>query len=194
MACHQLCVHNQSSKGGISNASIQGNPAASKGDISIFSASMGDVSLGIKTDSSGVSDGANLHGFAVSFADVDSEQLNTQVHFDTDSIFFVCNNSTTGHICNDIQKFIPDTMQQKNKSLTTANGTEPCLQEGTVRIRLIDDASTQHIFILDNCLYHPTSPMKLLSMRCLAEKFLNADGNTDKETCIESWYSTHVLT
>jgi hypothetical protein len=134
MAYHQLCVHNQSSKGGISNAPIQGNPAASKGDTSIFSTSEGDNSLGIKTDSSGVSNGANLHGFAVSFADVDSEQLNMQVHFDTHSIFFVCNNSTTGHICNDIWKFIPDIMQQMNKNLMTANGTEPCLQEGTVRI------------------------------------------------------------
>jgi hypothetical protein len=134
MRCHQLCVHNRSSKGGISNALIQGNPAASEGDISIFSASEGDDSLGIKIESSGVSNGANLHGFTVSFADVNSEQLNTQVHIDTDSIFFVCNISTTGHICNDIQKFIPDNMQQTNKSLMTANGTEPCLQEGTVRI------------------------------------------------------------
>ncbi len=105
-----------------------------------------------------------------------------QVHFNTDSIFFVCNNSTTGHICNDIWKFIPDTMQQTNNSLTTANGMEPCLQEGTVRIRLIDDAGTQHIFILDNCLYHPSSPVYLLLMRRLAEKFLNADGNPDEET------------
>jgi hypothetical protein len=134
MVCHRLCVHNQSSKGGISNASIQGNPAASEGDTSIFRASEGDVSLGIKTDSSGISNRANLHGFAVSFVDVNSEQLNTQVHFDTDSIFFVCDNSTTGHICNDIWKFIPDTMQQTNKSLMTANGMEPCLQEGIIRI------------------------------------------------------------
>ncbi len=91
MAYHQLCVHNRSSKGGISDASIQVNPTASKGDTRIFSASEGDVSLGFKTDSSGVSDGGNLylHEFAVSFADVNSEQLNTQVHFDSDSIFFV---------------------------------------------------------------------------------------------------------
>jgi hypothetical protein len=116
-----------------------------------------------------------------------------QVHFDTDSIFFVCDNSTTGHICNDIQKFIPDTMQQTNKSLTTANGMEPCLQEGTIRIQLIDDVGAQHIFILDNCLYHPTSPVNLFSASRLAEKFLNADDNPDEETCIESQYSTHVL-
>ena len=74
------------------------------------------------------------------------------------------------------------------------NGTGSCLQEGTVKIRLIDDAGTQHIFILDNCLYHPESPVNLLSTRHLAEKFLDADGNPDKETRIESRYSTHVLT
>ncbi len=56
------------------------------------------------------------------------------------------------------------------------NGTGSCLQEGTVKIRLIDDAGTQHIFILDNCLYHPESPVNVLSMRRLAEKFLDADG------------------
>jgi hypothetical protein len=33
---------------------------------------------------------ANAFGFTTSFADVNSEQLNTHVHFDTDSVFFVC--------------------------------------------------------------------------------------------------------
>jgi hypothetical protein len=115
-----------------------------------------------------------------------SEELNMQVHFNADSIFFVCNNSTTGHICNDIWKFTPDTMRQTKKSLMTANETEPCLQEGIVSIRLIDNTGTQHIFILDNCLYHPTSLVNHLSMKHFAEKFLNADGNPDKETCIKS--------
>jgi hypothetical protein len=34
----------------------------------------------------------------------------------------------------------------------------------------------------------------LLSTRRLAEKFIDANGNPDKETRIESCYSTHVLT
>ena len=135
-----------------------------------------------------------LHGFTSSFADGDAEKLNTQIHFDTDSVFFVCDNSTTGHICNDIQKFVPGTLHQTNKSLTTANGTGPCLQEGTVRLHLNDDDGMKHIFILDNCLYHPNSPVNLLSTRRLAEKFINENGNPDKQTRIESRYSTHVLT
>ncbi len=47
-------------------------------------------------------DFSSLHGFTSSFADGNTEQLNTQIHVDTDLIFFVCDNSTTGHICNDI--------------------------------------------------------------------------------------------
>jgi hypothetical protein len=73
-----------------------------------------------------------LSEFTTSFADADSENMNTQVQFNTDSIFFVCNNSTAGHICNDMRKFIPGSLWQSNKSLTTANGTGPCLQEGIV--------------------------------------------------------------
>ncbi len=51
----------------------------------------------------------------------------------------------------------------------------------------------KHIFILDNCRYHPDLPVNLLSTRGLAEKFIDAHGNPDEQTRIESWYSTHVL-
>ncbi len=64
----------------------------------------------------GVSEGASdpspcsLHSFTTSFADVESNQLNTQTHFDADLIFFVCDDLTTRHICKGIQKFIPGTL------------------------------------------------------------------------------------
>ena len=129
MACHRLYVHGSSSEGGERSLgdSFQGITCASEGD------SFG-VSEGARNDSFGISEGANAFVFTTSFADIDTEKLNTQVHFDTDSTFFVCDNSTTGHICNDIQKFIPDSIRQTNKSLTTVNGTGSCLQEGTVKI------------------------------------------------------------
>jgi hypothetical protein len=44
----------------------------------------------------------SLPSFTTLFADVDTGQLNTQINFNRNSVFFVCNNSTTGHICNDI--------------------------------------------------------------------------------------------
>jgi hypothetical protein len=132
-----------------------------------------------------------FQGFTASLANGDSEKLNTQ---NTDSVFFVCDNSTTGHICNDIRKFIPGSLCQTNKSLTTANGTGPCLQEGTVWLHLNNDDGVKFIFILNNFLYHPDLPVNLLSTRQLAEKFINAHGNPDKQTRIELRYSTHVLT
>jgi hypothetical protein len=120
------------------------------------------------------------------FAEVDTEQLNTQIHFDTDYVFFVCDNFTTGHICNDIRLFAPGSFNQTN------NGS--CLQEGMVKISLIDDNGTRHAFILDSCLYNPNSTVNLLSTRSLAEKFIHVNGSPDKETRIESCYSTHILT
>jgi hypothetical protein len=127
-----------------------------------------------------------LQGFTTSFADGDSEKLNTQIHFDMDSVFFLCNNLTTGHICNDIHKFIPGSVHQINKCLTTANGTGPCLQEGTVRFHINGNDGVKHIFILGNCLYHPNSLVNLLSTRWLAEKFIDSQGNPDKQSRIES--------
>ena len=136
----------------------------------------------------------HINVFTTSLADVDLETLNTQVPFDTDSIFFVCDNSTTGHICNDISKFIPGSICNTDRRLTTANGNSSCVQEGTARIHLTDDNGTRHTFVLDNCIYLPDSPVSLLSTRRLAEKFLDNDGNPDEDTNITSRYSTHVLT
>ena len=57
--------------------------------------------------------------------------------------------------------------------MATANCTGPCHQEGTVRIQLLDNNGTNHIFILGNCLYHPDSPVNLLSTRLLDSKELH---------------------
>jgi hypothetical protein len=62
-----------------------------------------------------------------------------------------------------------------------------------VRLSVIDNDGTKHTFVLDNCLYHPDSPVNLLSMRHLAEKFIDGSRNPNEEMRIESRYSTHVL-
>jgi len=136
----------------------------------------------------------NTYALTTCLADVDQERMNTQVPFGTDSVFFVCDNSSTGHICNEVSKFVPGTMRDTLRRLTTANGTGPCLREGTVRVHLIDDNSKRHAFLLENCIYLPESPVSLLSTRRLAEKFLDKDGNPDEDTAINSKYSTHKLT
>ena len=62
-----------------------------------------------------------------------------------------------------------------------------------MRLQLIDDDGQKHTFILDNCLFHPNSPVNLLSTRRLAEKFIDSNGYPDEQTRIESRYSTHTL-
>jgi hypothetical protein len=114
-ACHQLCLLRnqpimQASEGAIFGASKGAMLGTSEGANNVI------VNKGDTTAIFGVSEGASdpspcsLHSFTTSFADVESDQLNTQTHFDSASIFFVCDNSTTGHICIDIQKFIPCTL------------------------------------------------------------------------------------
>ena len=117
---------------------------------------------------------------------MDVEKLNTQVPFDTDSIFFFCENSTTGHICNDLLRFVPGSLQKMTRILTTGNGTGPPFEEVTININLTDDNGKVHLFLPEGCIYHPYSPFNLLSTRRLYEKFLDADGNPDKETIIDS--------
>ncbi len=68
----------------------QGTSGASKGDASIFGISERDSIISASEgDIFGISERAHAFGFTTSFADVDLEQLNTQAHFDTDSVFFV---------------------------------------------------------------------------------------------------------
>ncbi len=107
------------SEGTLLNASKGASVGPSEG--APFGASEGDVlRSGKKYDLQ------KKHCFTTSFADIDLEHLNTHVHFDTDLVFFVCNNSTTSHICNDVKKIVPGSLRQTNKSLTTANGTGAC--------------------------------------------------------------------
>ena len=72
---------------------------ASEGDMTFMLSSEGVADC---TSSIPEGDNNSIHGFTSSFTDGDLEKMNTQIHFDTDSVFFVCDNSTTGHICNDI--------------------------------------------------------------------------------------------
>ncbi len=51
----------------------------------------------------------------------------------------------------------------------TAYGKGSCLQEGTVKIWLIDNVGTKRIFILDNCLYHPDYPV-IVSLRDVMQR------------------------
>jgi hypothetical protein len=73
MACHRMYLHSGFSEGGgKSESSLQGIPGIFEGNASIIITSEGGTL--------GVSEGTNAFGFTASFADVDTEQLNTQIH------------------------------------------------------------------------------------------------------------------
>ncbi len=125
-----------------------------------------------------------LLGFTTSLVNFYTENLSRQTHFDTDSIFFACDNSTTSHICNNFCKFVPGTLCSTSQWLTMANKISLCLQEDTVKIYLKDDNDTKHIFLLKDCIYLLESPVNLLSALSLAEKFLGVNGYPNEETTI----------
>ncbi len=95
--------------------------------------------------------------------------------FDTDSLFWVCNNSATGHICND-KSLVSGELVPSIYIVGTATGTsEPTLM-GTVVLWLIDGNGDKHTFTLTHMNYMPKSPVNLLSTRVLSKQFTNEHG------------------
>ncbi len=92
---------------------------------------------------------------------------NTMTSFDTDSSFWVCDNSATGHICNN-QSLFTGNLVPSIYIVGAATGTsEPALM-GTVELRITDDDGEKHKFTLTHVNYMPTSPVNLLSTQVLS--------------------------
>ena len=72
--------------------------------------------------------------------------------FDTDSSFWVCDNSATGHICNDASMFHGELIPSIYE-VATASGTGNSLKMGTVLLWLRDDEAVEHTFTLKECIY-----------------------------------------
>jgi hypothetical protein len=100
---------------------------------------------------------------------------NATSFFDTDSLFWVCNNSATGHICSDKSLFSGELVPSIYIVGTATGTSEPTLM-GTVVLRLTDDKGYKHTFTLTHVNYMPKSPVNLLSTRVLSEQFTNKHG------------------
>jgi len=100
---------------------------------------------------------------------------NATSFFDTDSSFWVCDNSATGHICNDKSLFSGELVPSIYIVGAAAGTSEPTLM-GTVVLRLTDDKGDKHTFTLTHVNYMPKSPVNLLSTRVLSEQFTNEHG------------------
>ena len=113
--------------------------------------------------------------------------------FDTDSSFWVCDNSATGHICNNKCLFIDDLVPSIYEVGSATGISTPALM-GTVTLRITDDEGAKHSFVLKNVNYLPDSPVNILSLRRLAELYPDAAGHPDRTgTGISSGYDRHIL-
>jgi hypothetical protein len=93
-----------------------------------------------------------------------SAQLNGLSFFDTDSSFWVWDNSTTGHICKDKSLFTGDLVPSIFEVGLATGISTPTLM-GTVILRLTDDEQVTHLFEFTNVSYLPNSLVNLLLLR-----------------------------
>jgi hypothetical protein len=122
-----------------------------------------------------------------------STHLSDLSFFDTDSSFWVCDNSATGHICKDKSLFTGDLVPSIFEVGSATGISTPTLM-GTVVLRLTDDEGVTHSFEFTNVNYLPDSPVNLLSLRRLAELYPDATGHPDRnDTGIQSGFDNHVL-
>ncbi len=122
-----------------------------------------------------------------------STQLSDFSCFDTDSSFWVWDNSATGHICKDKSLFSGELVPSIFKVGSATGILTPTLM-GRVILRLMDDEGVTHSFELTNVNYLPDSPVNLLSLWRLAEMYLDVSGHPDwYGTGIQSGFDNHVL-
>ncbi len=104
-----------------------------------------------------------------------SAQLSDLSFFDTDSSFWVYNNSATGHTCKDKSLFTGDLVPSIFEVGSATGILTPTLM-GTVILWLTDDEGVNHSFELDNVNYLPEFSVNLLSLWRLAELYPDMSG------------------
>jgi hypothetical protein len=98
--------------------------------------------------------------------------------FDTDSSFWVCNNSATGQICNNKTLFT-DELVPLIFEVGSATGISTPTLMGTVTLRTTDNEGAKHSFTLKNVNYLPNSPVNILSLCRLTELYPDDAGHPD---------------
>ncbi len=114
-------------------------------------------------------------------------QLSNLSFFDTDSSFWVCDNSATGHIWKDKSLFTGDLVPSIFE-VGSATGISTPLLMGTVTLPLTDDKGVFHSFELTNVNYLLNSPVNLLLLWQLAELYTDATDHPDW-----SVFDDHIL-
>ncbi len=92
------------------------------------------------------------------------DKFNQLSLFDTESLFWVCDDSATGHICKNKALFTGDLVPSVYEIGSATGILNPTLM-GTATLRLTDDEGEKHLFILSNVNFLLDSPVNLLSLR-----------------------------
>ena len=131
---------------------------------------------------------------ALTTADEDQFGDTRMLAFDTDSSFWVCNNSATGNICNDI-KHLHGKLVPSIYIVGTTTGTSSPDLMGPVILWVTDGKDIQHTFTLKEVIYMKGPLANILSTRRLAELYPDTRCQPDVTgTEIHSRFNTHVLT
>ncbi len=117
---------------------------------------------------------------------------NATSFFDRESSFWVCNNSATGHICNDKSLFSGE-LVPSIYIVGAVTGTSEQMLMGTVVLRLTEDNGDKHRFTLTHMNYMSKSPINLLSTRVLSKQFTNEHGFDQQGTGFSSVFDNHTL-
>jgi hypothetical protein len=103
-----------------------------------------------------------------------------------------CNNSATGHICNDKSLFSGELVPSIYVVGATTGTSEPTLI-GTVILCTTDDNGKKHTFMLTHVNYMPKLPVNLLSTWVLSKQYVDENGFDKEGTGVYSVYDNHVL-
>jgi hypothetical protein len=120
-------------------------------------------------------------------------QLSNLSFFNTDSSFWVCDNSATGYICKDKSLFTGD-LVPSIFNVGSATGISTPTLMGTVTPQLTDDEGVFHSFDLTNVNDLPNSLVNILLLWQLAELYPDVSDHPDwYGTGIRSFFDDHVL-
>lgn len=111
------------------------------------------------------------------------------LHFDSDSMSFVCDNSANVHICNDKSMFVGDITRVHLNAVATIGGKANHLSgTGIVKWSWKDDSGVLHTYLIKNVLYFLDLPINILSVTDFAHKLEDSVGTGITTFCNHSTF------
>jgi hypothetical protein len=125
----------------------------------------------------------------------DNATLDNVINWDSDSVSVVVDNSANTHIWNNLEDFREGSLRYFDDNedvgvLTIDENSSRPLGVGQVVVTIREDDGTMTDVVLHDCLYFPSSPVKIISVTALAKTLNDASGTWIKtcwQTSTFSW-------